>query len=154
MAALTKWEEPKWANGWMMPTFSNLVENFFGRDFDNFFDIAAKGTTLPAVNISQTEEAYKLEVAAPGMKKDDFKVAVEGDVLNISAESSEEKEKKTKNYTRREYAYHSFSRSFVLPEGVKRDNIEAAYTDGVLKVNVPKVEAPKKEVEKKQIAIA
>ncbi|MEI5579364.1 Hsp20/alpha crystallin family protein, partial [Streptomyces brasiliscabiei] len=86
----------------------------------------------PAVNVSETDKNYEIEVAAPGMKKDDFKVKVENGAIHISAERKEEKEEKQKNYTRQEYSYNSFSRSFTLPEDVKEDDIKAQYEDGVL----------------------
>jgi HSP20 family protein len=154
MSALTKWVAPELTNGssWM-PSFSSIVENFFGRDFDSMLDTAWKGTIVPAVNISQSKEAYNVEVAAPGMKKDDFKVEVENDVLTISAEHKEEKEEEKKKYTRREHSYNSFSRSFVLPKGVKSDDVKANYKDGVLYIVVPKNIVEKKTTAK-QIAIA
>jgi HSP20 family protein len=136
-----------------MPTFSSMVENFFGRDFDSILDSAWKGTVIPAVNISQTKDAYKVEVAVPGMKREDFKVEVENDVMTISAESQEEKEDKGKKYTRREYSYNAFSRSFVLPEGVKSDDLKATYKDGVLSIALPKTEVDKKRAVAKQIVI-
>jgi HSP20 family protein len=154
MSKLAKWVTPELTNGstWM-PTFSSMVENFFGRDFDSILDSAWKGTVIPAVNISQTKDAYKLEVAVPGMKREDFKVEVENDVMTISAESQEEKEDKGKKYTRREYSYNAFSRSFVLPEGVKSDDLKATYKDGVLSIALPKTEVDKKRAVAKQIVI-
>jgi HSP20 family protein len=155
MSTLAKWVAPELTNGstWM-PSFSSMVENFFGRDFDSMLDTAWKGTVIPAVNISQTKDAYNVEVAAPGMKREDFKVEVENDVMTISAERKEEKEEKSKKYTRREYSYNAFSRSFVLPEGVKSDDVKATYKDGVLSIALPKTEVEKKKATTKQIAIS
>jgi HSP20 family protein len=155
MSTLTRWMAPELTNGssWM-PSFSSVVENFFGRDFDSMLDSAWKGTVVPAVNISQTKDSYNVEVAAPGMKKEDFKVEVENDVLTISAENKEEKEEKSKKYTRREYSYTSFSRSFVLPEGVKSEAVKATYKDGVLSIALPKTEVGKTKATAKQITIS
>ena len=91
---------------------------------------------IPAVNVSENDKNYNIEVAAPGMKKEDFKVKVENGVINISAERKEEKEEKKKNYTRQEYNYNSFSRSFTLPDDVKEDDIKAHYEDGILKLTI------------------
>ncbi|MDX2246436.1 MAG: Hsp20/alpha crystallin family protein [Bacteroidia bacterium] len=108
---------------------------------------------LPAVNIKETPENFLLELAAPGMSKDDFKVNLENNVLTISS-SKENKHEETNEdgaYTRREFSYSSFSRSFRLPEMVNSEKIEAKYTDGVLYLTLPKREEAKlkapKEIE-------
>jgi len=120
--------------------------------FDSFFDDLWGGnnlpnlinrSTMPAVNVSETETAYEVEVATPGMKKEDIKVDLDHNVLTISAETESEKEEKTENgkkVTRREFSYSSFKRSFTLPENVKAEEIGAAYEDGVLKLQLPKKE--------------
>lgn len=110
---------------------------------DNFFDnnwLRKWEKEFPAVNIAENEKSYSIEVVAPGFRKEDFKLKVDDDVLTISAESkSEQKEtEKEKEYTRREYSYNSFTRSFRLPDNVKDDSISAAYQDGVLKLELPK----------------
>ncbi len=110
---------------------------------DNFFDnnwMRKWEKEFPAVNIAENEKSYSIEVVAPGFRKEDFKLKVDDDVLTISAESkSEQKEtEKEKEYTRREYSYNSFTRSFRLPDNVKDDSISAAYQDGVLKLELPK----------------
>ncbi|MFN7329841.1 MAG: Hsp20/alpha crystallin family protein, partial [Bacteroidota bacterium] len=93
---------------------------------------------------------YQIELAVPGLQKKDFKIEMENDVLTISAEKEEEKNEKENGYTRREYAYNSFSRSFTMPENFKLDKIDAKYVDGILKITVPKKEVtpmkPKKEI--------
>jgi HSP20 family protein len=96
------------------------------------------GEEFPAVNIVENENNYEIEVAAPGMKKDDFKVEVENGVLTISAEKKEEKKESKKNYTRQEYYYNSFTRSFTLPENAREDGLAARYEDGMLKLSVAK----------------
>jgi HSP20 family protein len=141
----------KWKNrNELFPALSmpEWATNFF-KD-DDFFDkrwlpLATFEMTTPSVNVKDTKEAYKLEVAAPGMKKDDFKIEVKDGHLCISAETKVEKEEKEDNYTRKEFNYQAFSRSFWMPENVKMDGIKATYTDGILKVNVPKVKVEKEE---------
>jgi HSP20 family protein len=111
------------------------VDNMFGRSWMKPFD-----KSLPAVNISENEKTYNVEVVAPGMKKEDFKVNVEEDILTISAESKHEssEEDKDRQYSRREYSHSSFTRSFRLPDNAKDDAIDACYQDGVLKLSIPK----------------
>lgn len=116
------------------------------RDFlraDNFFDNNLFRTwdkDFPAVNIAENDKNYSLEVVAPGFAKDDFKLKVDDDVLTISAETKTENNDygKDKDYTRREYSYSSFTRSFRLPDNVKDDSISASYKDGVLDIELPK----------------
>ena len=107
---------------------------------------------VPAVNVSENDKGYEIEVAAPGMKKEDFKVKIEKGVMHISAEKKEEKEEKKKNYTRQEYNYSSFSRSFTLPDDVKEDDIKAQYENGVLKLSVARKAAVASKA--KEITIA
>jgi HSP20 family protein len=99
---------------------------------------------MPAVNITETKEEFKLAFAVPGMKKDDFDVNVDGNMLTVSCEKEESKEEKEHQYTRKEYNYSSFSRSFSLPDEVSKDNIHDSYTDGVLYLQLPKKEEAKK----------
>ncbi|WP_369410192.1 Hsp20/alpha crystallin family protein [Hufsiella ginkgonis] len=95
---------------------------------------------VPAVNIAETENHYHIELAAPGLKKEDFKINLEKNMLSISAENKSAAAGETKKYNRREYSYSTFVRSFTLPETVDHANIEAQYTDGILSVNVAKKE--------------
>ena len=116
------------------------------RDFlsaDNFFNnnwLKTMDKNFPAVNIAENDKNYTLEVVAPGFAKDDFKLKVDDDVLTISAETKSENNNngKDKDYTRREYSYGSFTRSFRLPDNVKDDSISASYKDGVLDIELPK----------------
>lgn len=103
----------------------------------------SRALTVPAVNITEEKDCYKAELAVPGMEKDDFRIDVDGSILTISAEKEEEKEEKEKKYTRKEYSYSSFSRSFTLPQEVKKDSIEAKYSNGILKVTLPKKDEAK-----------
>lgn len=119
------------------PSLRSMMEDFWNAD--RFFDRPfANGDTLPAVNIRETKDHYKLDVAAPGFKKEDFKVTLESGLLNISAETSKEEKEENENYTRREFSSSSFSRTFNLPENVEEDNIKANYQDGLLKIEVKK----------------
>ena len=129
------------------------------RDFfnvDNFFDsgwLSKWEKEFPAVNIAENQKNYSVEVVAPGFRKEDFKLKVEDDILTISAESKSEKKEngKDKEYTRREYSYNSFTRSFRLPDNVKDDSISASYQDGILLLELPKSKMQVKAT--KEIAI-
>ena len=127
------------------------VFNDFFRPWDSFFDLNNGGSlsrnlnpvSIPAVNISETSDQYEVNLAAPGMKKEDFNIDVEGNTLTISAETKEEKEEKDERFTRKEYNYSSFSRSFTLPDWVNKEKINANYENGLLKVVLPNTEAAK-----------
>ena len=116
--------------------FENLGKSFFNNE-EKF-----EGT-VPAVNITENNDRFVLEMAAPGLKKSDFHVNVEKDVLTISSEQKEEKEEKDDSYSRREFYYNSFSRSFNLPETIDVENIKADYKNGILSVVLPKKEDAK-----------
>jgi len=118
--------------------FPSVWEDFFNNDLFDLPAMASRGATVPAVNINETDKEFELELAAPGLKKSDFKVNIDRNVLTVSTEKKEEKEEKGKNFTRKEFSYNSFSRSFTLPESVNQDKIDAQYTDGVLKLVLPK----------------
>ena len=94
--------------------------------------------TLPAVNISEGETDFTLELAIPGQKREDFNVEVDNDILTISMETKDEKSEKEGDYTRREFRYTSFKRAFNLPETVDQDDIKADYKDGILRFTLPK----------------
>jgi HSP20 family protein len=135
-------------------SFPSLFNDFFrpwGSVFDtnggSLFD-TLNPVTIPAVNISENKERYEVYLAAPGMKKEDFNIDVAGNTLTISAETREEKEEKEERYTRKEYSYSSFSRTFTLPDGINKDKIDASYDNGVLKLALPKTEEAKKSASK------
>ncbi|HVS98633.1 MAG TPA: Hsp20/alpha crystallin family protein [Puia sp.] len=132
----------------------SLFNDFF-RPWGSFFDTnggslfeTLNPVTIPAVNISENKERFEVTLAAPGMKKEDFNIDVDGNTLTISAETKEEKELKDDRYTRKEYSYSSFSRSFSLPDGVNKDKIDAGYENGILKLSLPKTEEAKKAASK------
>ena len=127
----------------------------FFNPWNEWFDsggLRSRAMNVPAVNIMEHKDEYQVSLAAPGLKKDDFNIAVDGNMLTISSEKEENKEEKDKRFTRKEYSYSSFSRSFTLPEEINKEKIEAKYEDGVLKLSLPrKVEA--KLPSAKQIAV-
>lgn len=129
-----------------VPRFSSWVDNFFDNELGTgFLSNFNTGMSLPAVNIKEEADNFKLEIAVPGMNKDDFNVDVDNKVLSISSEKTEEHDKSDENYTRREFGYSSFKRTFMLPDSVDSDKIKATYKDGILNVNLPKREEAKKK---------
>lgn len=132
--------------------FPSLFEDIIPRDFWNWsLGNNTNGGTLPAVNIRETRDNYELEVAAPGMTRDDFQVELDNDMLVISAEMKDESEQQMGgDYTRREFQYRSFKRSFRLPEHmVENDKISAQYQDGILHITIPKSEEARVKPPKK-----
>ncbi|MCG1036896.1 Hsp20/alpha crystallin family protein [Polaribacter sargassicola] len=124
------------------PVLPNVFNDFF-RDWStsNFSDT---NTTLPAVNIKESENDFIVDVAVPGMEKEDFKIDLDNDILTISSEKTSNNESSNDNYTRKEYSYLSFKRSFTLPKGVvDSDKINAIYKNGELKITIPKLEEAK-----------
>ena len=135
-----------------MPFF---FEDFVNNPLLDLFDGGFSGRMMnvPAVNITDRKDDYLVSMAAPGLKKEDFKIDVEGNMLTISSEKEEKNEEKDEKYTRQEYSYSSFGRSFTLPNEVNKDKIDAHYQDGVLKLVLPKKEEAKKMAISKQIAV-
>ena len=124
------------------------VFNDFFKPWNEWFDnggIYGRIMNIPAVNITEQKDDFRVELAVPGMKKDDFQVDMDGNLLTISCETKETKEEKEAKYTRKEYNYSSFSRSFTLPEEVNRDKVEARYENGILKLVLPKKEEAKRQ---------
>lgn len=129
----------------------SVFADFF-KPWNEWFDSGSffgKIMTTPAVNITENKNDYLVALAVPGMKKDDFKIDVEGNMLTISCEKEENKDEKERKFTRREYSYYSFSRSFTLPEEVNREKIEAMYEDGILKLVLPRKEEARRNAAKK-----
>lgn len=130
----------------------SLFEDFF-KPWDWIDSRREVVATLPAVNITENTEGYQLSLAAPGLKKEDFNIDVEGNTLTISSEKEEKKEEKDERMTRKEYSYASFVRSFNLPEDVKLEAIDATYENGVLRIALPKKEEAKKLAAAKKVAV-
>ncbi len=118
--------------------FSKLVDTFLGKDMHELSRFS--GGFKPAVNVSETNEAYFLELVAPGREKADFKIDIDGDLLTLAYDKKAEAEDTSEKYTRKEFSFSIFKRSFTLPETVETDAIEAKYDKGVLTVTLPKKE--------------
>jgi len=126
------------------PVVSNLVDDLF-KDW-TFSNFSESNTTLPAVNIKENNDEFIVEVAAPGMEKKDFKIDYEDGDLTISSEKSYENEETEDNYTRKEYSYQTFKRSFSLPKNmINSDKITASYKKGELLIKIPKLEIAKQK---------
>ena len=134
-------------NGWMPDIFNDFFDN-------NWMD--RPKATAPAINVIETPEAYELELAAPGMTKEDFNVHLdeEGDLVINMEKKTENKEHEHKgHYLRREFSYTKFQQTMLLPEDAERENISAKVENGVLTVNIPKIRKVEIEKAKKQIEV-
>lgn len=109
-------------------------------DFNGDFPEMDFAVRMPSVNIVENTKDFKIHMAAPGMEKKDFKIEIDSDMLTISAEKKEETKEEKENYTRKEYSYNGFSRSFRLPENCMSDKIDAKYENGILHLSLPKKE--------------
>ncbi|UNY97559.1 Hsp20/alpha crystallin family protein [Zhouia spongiae] len=120
--------------------FPSFIDELFNNDWYGGKEV--RNFNAPAVNIKENDDSYSLELAAPGLKKEDINVSVDENILSISSEVKTEKEETQEGgrYTRKEFNYSSFRRSFTLPETANEDQIDASYADGVLKVTIPKKE--------------
>lgn len=128
------------------PVWSNWLDDFFNKDLTSLFSTNFNtGITIPKVNIKETAEDFTVEMAAPGLKKSDFQITIENKVLSISTEVKEEEEYQEDNFTRREFGYSSFKRSFTLPESVNDEKINASYNEGILSIQLPKKEVAKQK---------
>lgn len=125
----------------LFPRFSNLWEDFLGGDITDVANWETK-FTVPAVNIVEKPDKFLVSLAIPGMERSDFNVSVDNGVLSVASEKEEKHEEKDKDskFTRREFYYHSFRRSFTLPESVQADQIGATYENGILEISLPKRE--------------
>jgi len=133
----------------------NAVNPWFNDVFDTLFNDSVLNdrfvTKTPAVNIAETESEFHIELAVPGLKKEDFKINLDKNVLSVSAEKKAENVEEGKKYSKREYSYSSFVRSFTLPEVADQAKIDAEYTDGILKLNVAKKQEAK--VQTREISV-
>ncbi|THD30882.1 MAG: Hsp20/alpha crystallin family protein [Flavobacterium johnsoniae] len=136
-------------NGSLLEGFQrSFFDDFFGRELFNWENnnFSTTSTTLPSVNIKETTDTYEVEVAAPGLEKNDFKVTLDGNLLTISSEKENQQVSEQQNFTRREFSYQSFQRSFQLPKNVvDEENISARYENGLLLLSIPKKEEAKQK---------
>ncbi len=133
----------------MLPTitrrsYSPFLSNLFDDDF--FPSLSNRTSSMPAVNIRESEKDFTLELAVPGMDKKDLKIDINEDVLTISSETKNEVEENQDGYKRKEFSYSSFCRSFYLPDNVNREKIGASYKDGILSVELPKMEEDRSKI--------
>lgn len=135
------------SNKSLMPGFNDVFDSILN---DTFFSDRMM-TKVPAANISESADHFHVELAAPGLKKEDFRLKLEREVLSISVEQAHEDQQQERNYAKREYSYSSFVRSFTLPEVADQNGIEARYIDGVLCIDIPKREEAK--MQSRQIEI-
>jgi len=140
-------------NGGLIPSLRTNFSELF--DFDRFFDDplleanqvwnGVRLAKIPATNILEKENEFVVELAAPGMKKKDFHIDIDDNFLEIKVEKEDSSTIKDENYTRKEYDFTSFYRSFTLPENVNSEKIKAEYTDGILRIHLPMVAKSKKK---------
>ena len=141
----------------MLPTITKrsfrpfYMPNIFDDDF--FPVVSHRSSSMPSVNIREDEKNFILELAVPGIDKNDLKIDINEDILTISSEARKETEESKEGYRRKEFSYSSFCRSFYIPENVNRETIEASYKDGILSVSLPKQEEDKNKLSR-QVKIA
>jgi len=135
---LIKFNQDK-KNNSLMPGFNDVFDSIFNDSFFSDRTIAR----VPAVNVSESTDHFHIELAAPGLKKQDFKISIDHHVLYIAVERQTEANDNGRKYNKKEFSYSSFVRSFVLPQAADQNRVEAAYEDGVLKVNIAKKEEAK-----------
>jgi HSP20 family protein len=129
----------------LLPSTPSFFDDTVLRDIFGWDSWSNQGSTLPKVNILETNEAFRVEMAAPGMKKEDFHVELDNDTLTIQSEISTENTDENASFTRREFSYQSFKRSFYLPNTVEAEKIKAKYNDGILSLEIPKKEEAKRK---------
>tara|TARA_R110002124_G_scaffold84695_1_gene220404 strand:- start:81 stop:557 length:477 start_codon:yes stop_codon:yes gene_type:complete len=128
------------------PNLSNWLDDIFNRELPSVFTSNFNtGISLPKVNIKETADVFTVEMAVPGLKKSDFQLDLDNQILSISTEIKKENNPKEENYTRREFGYASFKRTFTLPESVDEEKINAKYEDGILSILLPKKEEAKQK---------
>ena len=130
--------------------FNSPIDRFFRNDLMDFWDGNNLPETVPSLNIREEKNDYKVELAVPGLKKEDFNIDVDGNVMTISCDKeTETKDVRENGFTRREYDYSCFSRSFTLPDNADVNKVHAKYSDGVLSLDIPKkAEALKERTQK------
>lgn len=129
---LIKWQKESPAR-----TILNSAD-LFNDFFNDFASPEFRKWSAPAVNISENDQAYKLQLAVPGLKKEDFKIAIDDNTMVVSAEQKAESSETTEKYTRKEFSFSSFTRRFNLPENVNQTGIAASYENGIMQITLPK----------------
>lgn len=143
----------------MMPIRRNYEQNWLPSIFNDFFDndwMAKANATAPAINVAEDKTEYRIEVAVPGMTKDDFRLQLTKDnqlVISMEKKSETNDKDKDKRYLRREFSYSKFQQSMILPDDVEKERISASVNDGVLTIDLPKKTAEEKEQECRMIEI-
>lgn len=132
--------------------FPSFVDEFFGKEIPGFLTVEY-GLSNPSVNIIEGKDDFRIEVAAPGLEKEDFRINLNNNVLTISTDKENKQEEKDEKFMRREFSYMQFSRSFSLPQSADSEKISASYKNGVLNVSIPKKEEAKVKPQR-EIAIA
>lgn len=133
----------KFANGQKNHAVNPFFSDAFESVFNDSFLSDRLSSRVPAVNISESENEFHIELAAPGLKKEDFKISLDKNVLSVSADKKTENAVEGKKFSKREYSYNTFTRSFTLPDIADQGKIEAEYVDGILKLIVAKKEEAK-----------
>jgi len=132
---LVKFKSPR------LPWYDTMFRDLLGSDRMLTNDFFLENNWVPAMNVKETKDKFDIEIAAPGFNKKDFQISIENGLLKISAEHKEEEEEKDEDFTRREFNYNSFYRSFTLPENVNEEEvIDATYKRGILKLVLNKLQ--------------
>lgn len=144
-------ETPAKKNGFV-PIVNTFFDDFLSKDLTDWSgkNFSSLGGNLPSVNLKETDKKIEVELAAPGLKKEDFKIEIDNNMLSISSEKKEEKEENRKkdNYYRKEFNYQSFNRAFSLPDYADENNVSANYKDGILHVEIAKKEGATNKIAK------
>ncbi|MCK9616409.1 MAG: Hsp20/alpha crystallin family protein [Lentimicrobiaceae bacterium] len=121
---------------WTQPSLTDIFDNLFDKEFGTMHKVNCG--CMAATNIIEKKDSFVLELALPGMQKEDFKINLENNILTISSEKEYEKTEEESNYTRREFSYGAFSRSFTLPRTIDSEKINAEYKNGIMEIVMPK----------------
>lgn len=139
-------KKPAETNFNLLPSLPSWFDDILGKGLGTeFMSNFNTGITLPAVNVINLDNEFVIDMAVPGLKKSDFDINIDNNVLSIGVETKTESNEQKEHYTRREFGYSSFKRTFTIPDSVNTDKISAEYTDGILKINLPKREEAKKK---------
>lgn len=141
----------KWKNDGSKPKFTNFIESIFGKNIKRIAKDGEEVSTVPSANIADEDKAFEIELAVPGLDKEDINIQIENSCLVVSSEKQYSKEDTNKNYTRKEYGYASFQRIFQLPKNADLDQVHASLKNGILKIIIAKDKT--KEATMKKIAV-